>query len=227
MNLGAALNQQGETILLVDLDPQASLTYYVLGRDSEDVEASVFDLLMRDSTLGEVLIEIIPGLDLIPSDFSLVGLESLKARDRALLLKDLLRGIKGYDFILIDTPPAINLFTIMAVVASSSVYVVVNADMFSYRAMIAIEDLVSSLEVKIRKQIVVNMFDSRRNIEKTVLEDLKRRYGDQLFRSTIRRSVAIPEGILFGQDVFRHKKSLSVIEDFEALGKEVIKREEV
>ena len=226
MNLGAALHQKGKKVLLIDLDPGAALTYYALGQESETVKCSSLDVLLEKVQPEAAAIEIKPGFSLVPADFELMTIETARKGERSELLKEALAGVRGFDYVLIDTPPAINIFTVMAIVASSRVYIVVNADMFSYRAMMTLEDVIKGLSRKVEMRIIVNLFDSRRNIEKEIFRDLKTKYSGKVFNSTIRRNVAIPEGVLLGLDVFSYRKSSPVAADFATLAKEVIKKEE-
>jgi chromosome partitioning protein len=220
INLGAAINSKGKSVLLVDLDPSAALTFALLGK--KDVEGSIFNLL----TGGRVKpIHIGKSFDLIPSEFYLNSLEQKKIKRKDLLLRDALQDFTSYDFILIDTPPAINIFTVMAALASDSIYTIISADFLSYRSLLAIEDMIEALEENIDHRIIVNLFDRRRNIEKELFRTLKNVYKGALFNSTIRRSVLIPESIFLSKDIFRYRKSSPVARDFEAVAREVIRKE--
>lgn len=220
LNLGAALAQRKKRILLVDFDPQAALTYALIGNETERIEGSILDLVLNYDVRP---ISIDNGLDLIPSTFELDSLEKKRVENN-----DLSRALKpfgDYDFILIDTPPAINVFSVLAAIAGRAVYVVVSADLLSIRSLIAIQDLVRGLETRTPLRIIVNLYDRRRNIEKDLFKMILRDYGDKAFRTPIRRSVLIPEGIALNRPVVHYRRTSAVARDFRELAAEVIRKE--
>lgn len=222
LNLAAALNRQKKRVLLVDFDPQSALTFAVMGKKAPSVYG-VHELFIGSEDPD--LIKINEGFDLLPSTFELEQLERKRFDNKSSMLKEALREFKGYDFILIDTPPAVNILTVMAIMASNSVYAVVGSDFMSYRGLLAVEDVLKGLKVKRQKGIIVNLFDSRRNIEKDVFKSFRENYGSDMFKTSIRRSVLMPESIVLSKNIFQYRQKSNVAKDFESLAREVIRKE--
>lgn len=132
VNIGSGLNRFfKKRVLLIDLDPQSHLTYS-LGIQAHELERSVYDLL-NGERVEDILIEITAGLKLIPANLSLSGKET-QFTDRELLLKEALSGLRGYDYIIIDCAPSLNVFTAMALSYAREVYIPLQCEFWHYRA---------------------------------------------------------------------------------------------
>ncbi len=131
VNLGAGLSRLGKNVLLVDVDPQAHLSYH-LGVRIHELEKSVYDLLSGGAEAGEVIIEgIRERMDVIPSNINLSGaeIELVNVVGRETLLRDALEGVnKGYDYILIDCPPSLGILTLNALTTASEVFIPLQTD---------------------------------------------------------------------------------------------------
>lgn len=221
-NLGAALQRQGKKVLLVDLDGQAALTFAALGPEPGQASKTLYEFLLYEAPPDIQTIE--PGFDIIPGSLKLSEIEHKRIYDKDQLLKQGLSNIKGYDFILIDTPPALNIFTLMALRAATAVYIIVAADFLSIRSLIAVLDALKALKIRVEKGIIINLFDQRRNIEKDLFSTLKKDYEGIVFNTTVRRSVLVPEGVILHKNIFQYRKTSPVAKDFQSLAREVIRR---
>jgi len=221
-NLGSALQRQGKKVLLIDLDGQAALTFAALGPEPGQVSKTLYDFLLYEAPPDIQTIE--PGFDIIPGSLKLNEIEHKRIYDKDKILGRALRDIKGYDFVLIDSPPALNIFTLMALRAASAVYIIVAADFLSIRSLIAVLEAVRALKIRAEKGIILNLFDRRRNIEKDLFSTLKKDYKNIVFNISLRRSVLIPESIILHKNIFQYRKNSPVAKDFESLAREVIRR---
>jgi len=220
LNLGAALQQKGKRILLIDLDPAAGLTFALIGTD--EIGSSSLDFLIGSGIQPLILRQ---DLELIPSSLSLESLDKRGIEEKDLLLKKSLRRLQGFDYVLIDTPPAINIFSLMAAVASDSVYSVIGADFLSLNSLLAVEEMIRALKEKVNHRIILNLFDRRRRLEKDLFATFLKNYQGRIFKIPVRRSVLVPESIVLGRPVVSYRSTSPVAQDFKDLADEVIRKE--
>ncbi len=229
-NIGAGLNTLGYAVLLIDLDPQANLTYS-LGIPAHELAKTIYDVLKEDIKASEVIVER-HGLDLIPASLNLSGaeIELSGIAGRELLLKETLEDIiKDYDFILIDCPPSLNLLTLNALTVANEVYIPLQTEFLAMQGMTKLIDTVNVVKKRFNKGlditgIIGTRYDSRRNLNREVIDKVKEHFGDRLFNTLIRDNIALAEAPGFGQDIFTYKKDSYGAEDYLNLCKEIIKR---
>ncbi len=209
INLGAALAMADMRVLVVDTDAQSNCTSG-LGVTRGSVHRSIYHALI----LGEPLERIIVGteldnLKLVPADRNLTGaaIEMVDIPEREFLLKRLLKPVApDYDFILIDTPPSLNLLTLNGLVAAHSVLVPIQCEYFALEGITELLDTVSRVrhgynpELAIQG-ILLTMFDERTNLSNQVREDLKGYFPTQLFATVIPRNVRLAEAPSFGKPI--------------------------
>ncbi|MAG03408.1 MAG: chromosome partitioning protein ParA [Acidimicrobiaceae bacterium] len=209
INLGAALAEQGNRVLLVDLDPQSNATTG-LGVSSRDVETSIYDVLLHQVPVAEVVRELdVPGLSLVPSSLALAGaeIELVTAFSRENRLQRALESVMpDYDWILVDCPPALGLLTVNALVASDEVLVPIQCEYFALEGLgqlVGNVDLVrANLNPDLKvSTIVLVMFDARTNLSQQVAAEVRAYFGDRVCRQVIPRSVRLSEAPSFGQPI--------------------------
>src|SRR5213592_2859071 len=166
LNLGVAFREQGLKVLCIDLDPQGNLTMSQ-GMNPDDIERSMFDVLVHKLPLEEVVHR--SEIDLAVSSIDLAGAElalsSMIGRERA-LEKALIEVRDNYDYVLIDTPPSLGLLTINALVASNGVIVPVQCEYLSLRGLVQLENTLSMIRENLNPRVEIEgilptMFDSR------------------------------------------------------------------
>jgi len=229
LNVASGLQNKGYKVLLVDIDPQSSLTYS-LGILADDLPATIYDLLKGEKTAGE-LIQDINGLHIIPSSLELAGAELTIAGQpgREYLLKDGLKDVVKYDFVIIDTPPSLGLLTLNALTASDCIYVPVQSDFLSIKGLKLLTDTVGMIKKRINPGlhiagVIVTRYDSRKRLNRDAVELLQRTFGDVLFKTIIRENVTLGEAPAAGQSVFDYDSRSNGAEDYGNLVKEIIER---
>jgi chromosome partitioning protein len=231
INLGAALARQGKSVLLVDLDPQAHLTLS-LGHKAHELTRTIYELLKGEITIKEAIIEEAGGLDLIPSSINLAAAEMELAGQagREYLLKRALKQLKKKpDYILIDCPPSLGLFTLNGLAAADEAFIPLQSE---YLALYGTGQLLQVVEVVKERLndrlkvggIILTMYNSRINLNKEVAEMIKENFSGLVFDTYIRQNVSLAEAPSYGQDIFAYKADSPGAADYEALANEIIGR---
>jgi len=232
LGMGAALSRLNHRVLLVDMDGAAALTYGLIGEDAGDLEGSMYDVLTGAAPAEDLIIKTDRGPALLPSSLSLDNLETDRIEGKSFLLREALKTQrKKFDYILIDTPPRLGSLSLNAFIAAQEVYAAVLADILSYRSLLSMRDTIEEIARRYGKGpklegIIINFYDGRRNLEKFIREKILREYRAICFKTTVRRSVGVPESIMTGTDVFKYAAWKHVAADFMSLAKEIIKRGE-
>lgn len=228
-NIGAGLTILGHKVLLVDLDAQAHLTYS-LGIDADNLELTIYELLKGDATFDQVLLEQ-NGLAVIPASINLTAAEIEFSTEigREALFKNSIAGISGYDFILLDCPPNLGLLTLNALTAAKEVFVPLQAEFLSIRGLNNLMEMVDKVNQRINAEleisgILITFVDQRLKLHQEVLENLRKPFGDKMFRSVIRRNVSLAEATSFGQSIFKYAPASHGAEDYLALCNEILLR---
>jgi chromosome partitioning protein len=212
-SLGVALAEQGRHLLVVDLDPQACLTYS-LGFDPDNLSCSLHDVLVRRARLADVVQDVpgVPGLSVVPATIDLAGAEvhllSRTGREHV-LAEALLPVLDEYDAVLIDCPPSLGVLTINGLTAAEAVIVPMQCEALSNRGvgqlLETIEDVRQFANEKLRVLgVIATMFDSRTTLARQVLREVGERYGLQVFEPPVPKSVRFAEAPGFGRSVLQH-----------------------
>ena len=231
INLAAALAMRGQRVLLVDLDPQAnsSMTYL----DVRSLARTMFDVLGEGMPLSEVITGTqVPNLDIAPSRISLAKLEAklVGEIDGHFRLKDAIQPIRDrYDYVVVDTPPALGLITVNALVAATHLLVPVQS---SYFALEGTDDLLETVE-KIRSRpnpelkllgAVVTLHDKRTTLSRDVHKAINEVFGNRVFQTTISKSIRLEESPAHKESIFTFAPQSSGAYEYYRLCEEVIER---
>jgi len=228
LNLGVALAERGMRVLAVDLDPQGNLTMSQ-GLDPDDLERSMFDVLVHKTPIADVIME--REIDLAVSSIDLAGAElalsSMIGRERA-LQKALLPVRGSYDFILVDTPPSLGLLTINALTAADGVIVPVQCEYLSLRGLIQLENTLTmireNLNPDVRIQgILPTMFDGRTLHAREAVEILQENFGGLVFDTRIRKTIRYAEAPVKGTSVLKYDSKGNAAKAYRDLAGEVLR----
>lgn len=233
INLGAALAETGRRVLLVDFDPQGSLSVG-LGVNPHTLETSIYNLLMRrDVDVHDVIIETVSeGMDLLPANIDLsaaeVQLVSEVAREQT--LRRVLRPVKNeYDVILIDCAPSLGLLTVNALTAADRVIMPLECEFFALRGIALLADTIEKVQERLNPDLEVlgilgTMYDSRTLHGREVLERVVEAFGEQVFHTVIRRTVKFPETTVAGEPITSYASSSPGAAAYRMLAREVLAR---
>ncbi|WP_438276839.1 ParA family protein [Nitrobacter sp.] len=239
INLGTALAAIGESVLIVDLDPQGNASTG-LGIDRRDRNVSTYDVLIGEAPLRDAVVPTaVPRLHIAASTMDLSGLElELGAtKDRAFRLRDAITALNGnaadnadYTYVLIDCPPSLNLLTVNAMAASDAILVPLQCEFFALEGLSQLLQTVEQVRTTLNPNlsihgIVLTMFDSRNNLSNQVVADVRQFMGSKVYDTMIPRNVRISEAPSYGKPVLVYDLKCSGSEAYLKLATEVIKRE--
>jgi len=228
LSLGVALAERGARVLLVDSDPQANLTQG-LGIDPAEVEYSIYEVLLNpEQGTAFATLTTDAGVDLVPSTLALAGaeLELAGKVGRELLLRKALKPTRDhYDYILIDPPPSLGLFTLNALAAADWVIVPLQVHAYAFKAMPQLEatiDLVKELNPPLTiGGIVCTLADRRTNLSQVVEQQIRQKYGDLVFKTTIPTNTKLAEAPAAGTPISAYAPDSAGARAYAALAQEV------
>jgi len=227
LNLAAAFAEEGHRVLCIDMDPQGNLTMSQ-GIDPDTLEVSMFDVLVHDMSIREVIRR--REVDVACSSIDLAGAEiamSMKIGRERSLDKALREIADDYDFICIDTPPSLGLLTINALTAADKVIVPVQCEYLSMRGLIQLQNTLSMIRENLNPDVDIagilpTMVDSRTLHAKEAIEILEENFGDRVFGARIRKTIRFAEAPVKGMSVLKYDPTGTAADAYRQLAKEVL-----
>ncbi len=230
INLSTMLAKKGKKVLLIDADPQGNATSGV-GAEKE-VEYSTYDILVSDVEMVQALEKtIIKNLLVCPSNINLAGAEvelvSMMSREQR--LKEKLEEIKDkFDYILIDCPPSLGLITLNAFTASDSVLIPVQCEYYALEGLGQLLNTVNLVKKHLNKNLEVEgalltMYDARTNLSNQVVKEVKKYFGDKVYKTVIPRNVRLSEAPSYGMPITEYDPRSKGAKTYEKFTKEFLK----
>lgn len=230
INLASSLAATEHPTLLLDIDPQANGTSAV-GVEQRSVTLSTYEVLTGDTSLDDAVRQTeMPFLDVVPSHINLVGaeIEMIDMMERERVLKRALASARRkYDFVVIDCPPSLGLLTLNALTAADSVVIPVQCEYFALEGLgqllntikIVRQHLNPGLEIE---GVLLTMYDRRLRLSKQVAAEVRRYFGEKVFKTVIQRNVRLSEAPSFGKPVLLYESTSIGARNYISLAKEVI-----
>ncbi len=234
VNLAASLAATKRRVLLVDLDPQGNATMGS-GIDKAEIETTACDLLLGECTVAEAIIEGLPsGYDIIPSNSDLtaaeVRLHNLENKERRLYIA-LFEIMGNYDYVLIDSPPSLNMLTLNALVAANSVIVPMQCEYYALEGLSALLQTIEGVKHTLNPELAIEgilrtMYDARSNLTNDVSHQLHEHFGEAVYRTVIPRNIRLAEAPSFGLPALLYDKASKGALAYLALAGEIVRRED-
>lgn len=233
INLSACLAERGKKVLTIDIDPQGNTTSG-LGVNKNSTENTLYELLLNEAEIENTIVkDVVQNVDLIPSNINLSGaeIELVGIDEKEYILKKIIDKVRdNYDYIIMDCPPSLNMLTINALTAATSVLVPIQCE---YYALEGLSQLIHTIElVKDRlnnsleiEGVVFTMYDARTNLSLQVVENVKDNLDQNIYKTIIPRNVRLAEAPSYGQPITIYDSKSAGAESYRLLAEEVINRE--
>lgn len=232
INLSACLAEKGQKVLAVDMDPQGNMTSG-LGLDKESVEKTVYDLIIGNADVDEVLQkDALENLDILPTsiDLSAAEIELIGVEEKEYIVRDAIKDIRNnYDYVIIDCPPSLSMLTINAMTTADTVLVPIQCE---YYALEGLSQLIHTVElVKERlnpeleiEGVIFTMYDARTNLSLQVVENVKDNLQQAIYKTIIPRNIRLAEAPSYGMPISQYDPRSAGSESYMKLADEVMNK---
>ena len=232
INLSACLAEKGQKVLAIDMDPQGNMSSG-LGLDKNSVEKTIYDLIIGESEVEEVLQKnALENLDILPAnvDLSAAEIELIGIDEKEYIVKKAIEKIKdAYDYVIIDCPPSLSMLTINAMTTADSVLVPIQCE---YYALEGLSQLIHTVElVKERlnpvleiEGVVFTMYDARTNLSLQVVENVKDNLQQNIYKTIIPRNIRLAEAPSYGMPINQYDAKSAGADSYRRLADEVMNR---
>lgn len=233
INLSACLAEKGQKVLAVDMDPQGNMTSG-LGVDKNNVENTVYDLIIGESSINEVIVrDVLENLDIIPTSIDLSGaeIELLDVDEKEYIIRNAIANIKeDYDYIVIDCPPSLSMLTINAMTTADSVLVPIQCEYYALEGLSQLIHTVELVRDRLNPQltiegVVFTMYDARTNLSLQVVENVKDNLDQTIYKTIIPRNIRLAEAPSYGMPINKYDPKSAGADSYMRLADEVMGKE--
>lgn len=230
INLSACLAEAGKKVLTIDIDPQGNTTSG-LGIDKEEVENTVYELIIGEAKLEECIVSSEYGtVDVLPSNVNLAGaeIELIGMEDKEYILKKHIDTVKDqYDYVIIDCPPSLNVLTVNAMTTADTVLVPIQCEYYALEGLAQLIHTINLVKNRLNPNlelegVVFTMFDARTNLSLQVVENVKSNLKQNIYKSIIPRNVRLAEAPSHGMPINIYDPKSAGAEGYRDLAQEVI-----
>lgn len=234
INLCAYLAMEGYKVLTIDIDPQGNTTSG-LGLDKNNLDCSIYDVLVSDTTMKESIVgsDLVQNLFISPSTMELAGaeVELINKDDKQNIMKNKLKEVEDeYDYVFIDCPPSLGVLTINALTCADSVLIPIQCEFYALEGVSQLMSTIQLVKKSLNKKleiegVVMTMFDYRTNLSNEVLKEVQKFFKDKVYKSTISRNIRLAEAPSFGLPIMLYDEKCKGAEAYVKLTKEFLKRQ--
>ena len=234
INLSACLAEAGKKVLTIDLDPQGNTTSG-LGVNKNEQEKTTYEILIGQNSIEECLLkEVLPGLDVLPSNVNLSGaeIELIGIRQKEFILKKEIDKVRdNYDFVIIDCPPSLNMLTVNAMTTADTVLVPIQCEYYALEGLSQLIHTINLVKQRLNPNlelegVVFTMYDARTNLSLQVVENVKSNLKNTVYKTIIPRNVRLAEAPSHGMPITLYDSRSAGAESYRLLAEEVIQRDE-
>lgn len=234
INLSACLAEQGQKVLVIDVDPQGNTTSG-LGIDKNNTENTVYELMLGEASIDDCIYKsVMDDLDVIPSNVNLAGAEIdlIDIDDREYILKKIVNSLKEkYDFIILDCPPSLSMLTVNAMTAANTVLVPIQCEYYALEGLSQLIRTINLVKQKLNPEleiegVVFTMYDARTNLSLQVVENVKANLKQTVYKTIIPRNIRLAEAPSHGLPINLYDPKSAGAESYRLLAEEVIHRGE-
>ena len=234
INLSACLAEAAKKVLTIDLDPQGNTTSG-LGVNKNEQEKTTYELLIGQNSIEECLLkEVLPGLDVLPSNVNLSGaeIELIGIRQKEFILKKEIDKVRdNYDFVIIDCPPSLNMLTVNAMTTADTVLVPIQCEYYALEGLSQLIHTINLVKQRLNPNlelegVVFTMYDARTNLSLQVVENVKSNLKNTVYKTIIPRNVRLAEAPSHGMPITLYDSRSAGAESYRLLAEEVIQRDE-
>ena len=233
INLSAALAENDKKVLVIDLDPQGNTTSG-LGVDNNEVENTVYELMLGESSIEECIMEnifenisiLVSNIDLAAAEIELIGIER-----KEYILKEKINEVEeNYDYIIIDCPPSLNMLTINAMTTANRVLVPIQCEYYALEGLSQLLHTIDLVKERLNPElemegVVFTMYDARTNLSLQVVENVKDNLKQNIYKTIIPRNVRLAEAPSHGLPITMYDSKSAGAESYRLLAEEVINHE--
>lgn len=232
INLSACLAEKGQKVLAIDMDPQGNMSSG-LGLDKNSVEKTIYDLIIGESEVEEVLQKnALENLDILPAnvDLSAAEIELIGIDEKEYIVKKAIEKIKdAYDYVIIDCPPSLSMLTINAMTTADSVLVPIQCEYYALEGLSQLIHTVNLVRERLNPDldidgVVFTMYDSRTNLSMQVVENVKQNIKQNVYNTVIPRNIRLAEAPSYGIPINLYDPKSAGAESYMQLADEIINR---